>query len=331
MALTRRDVLAGTAALPLVAQLGLRPGTAQAAAAMQIATGVDPGFAPFYLLSQTDIMKKRGVDVAVTTGPSGGAAVPFVIGGQANAAMASSLPGIRTHLISPKVVCVAQMVSYDQYFGIVSVKEVRSLKDLAGKKIGVETGSASEMMWRRALEHEKLDPKDFAAGIVPIEPPEMIAALERGQIDAFSCWEPWLTRAVLKLPNAKILLTNEHIFQDVGYVYMNRDWIEANKKESLAFMGGLHDAYMMIKNEPENVLKIVVEYLKLPEPLVKELMTKVTFSYKLDQQSYDQSKAVADAMLADGRLKKPFDFNAWFYPELMAKVDPKAVSLPANM
>ncbi|MFG1357954.1 ABC transporter substrate-binding protein [Xanthobacter pseudotagetidis] len=331
MSLTRRNFLAAGAALPLITQIGLGSTIAKAAPAMRIATGVDPGFAPFYLLSQTDIMKKRGVELELTTGPSGGATVPFVIGGQANAAMASSLPGIRTHLVSPKVVCVAQMISYDRFFGIVSVKEVGSLKDLAGKKIGVETGSASELMWRRALEHHKLDAKDFTSGIVPIEPPEMIAALERGQIDAFSCWEPWLTRAVQKLPNAKILLTNEDIFQDVGYVYMNRDWIEANKKESLAFMGGLHDAYLMIRNDPDKVLKVIVDYLKLPEPLVKELLTKVTFSYKLDQQSYNQSKAVVDAMLADGRLKKPFDYKAWFYPELMAQVDPKAVSLPANM
>lgn len=328
MSLTRRNFLAAGAALPLIAR-GALP--SEAASTIQIATGVDPGFAHFYLVSQTDIMKKRGLNVVLTTGPSGGAAVPFVIGGQANAAMASSLAGVRTHLVSSKVVCVAQTVSYDRFFGIVSVKDVASVKDLAGRKIGVETGSASELMWRRTLEHYKLDPKQFQAGIVPIEPPEMIAALERGQVDAFSCWEPWLSRAVQKLPNTKILQTNEGILQDVGYCYMNRDWIEANKKDAIAFMGGMQDALAMIRDEPAKAQQVIVDYLKLPEALVKELMTKVTFSLKLDQQSYDQSKSVADAMLADGRLKTPFDYSAWFYPDLLREVDPKAVALPEKM
>src|SRR5262245_45598984 len=108
MSITRRNFLAASAALPFVA----RPSIGHAASSVRIATGVDPGFAPFYLLGQTEIMKKRGVAIDLTTGPSGGATVPFVVGNQSNASMASSLAGIRTHLVSQKVLCVAQTVSY---------------------------------------------------------------------------------------------------------------------------------------------------------------------------------------------------------------------------
>ena len=35
-------------------------------------------------------------------------------------------------------------------------------------------------------------PKDYT--VVNVEPPEMLAAIQRGNIDAFAVWEPWLSR-----------------------------------------------------------------------------------------------------------------------------------------
>ncbi len=47
-------------------------------------------------------------------------------------------------------------------------------------------GSGSEVFWLAAVNKLKLDPKDYK--IVQVEAPEMVAALERGDIDAYSAW-----------------------------------------------------------------------------------------------------------------------------------------------
>lgn len=327
MPMTRRSLLSAGAAVALAA--GSRP--VRAATTMRIATGVDPGFAQFYLATQPAMMQAQGLAIELSTGPSGGATIPLLIGGDANASEAAVLAGIRTHLLSPQIVAVAQAVSYDNWYGIVSLKTIDTVAALKGKKIGIAPGTASETMWRRTLLHYQLDPKDFAAGIVQIDPPEMLAAIERGDVDAFCSWEPWLSKTVLQLPKTHILQTNQGIMLDVGFIYMNRSWIETHRDTALRFMRVMQVATKLLHDDPAKAKEVVGAYLKLPPQLVDALMPKLGFELKLDQQSYDQTKAVVQDIAASGKLKQPFDYAAWFYPDLLRSVDPAAVSLPATL
>jgi ABC-type nitrate/sulfonate/bicarbonate transport system substrate-binding protein len=294
---------------------------------MRIATGVDPGFAHFYVATQAGILKKQGLDVELVTGSSGGATVPLLIGGESTASMSAALAGIRNHVIDDRIVAVAQVVAYDKWYGVVASKNIATTADLKGKKIGIAVGTASETMWNGLLAHEKFDAKSFAGELVPVEPPEMLAALERGDIDAFSSWEPWLTRTKLAVQGSHILQSNDGIFLDVGFIYMNRDWIEANKEKAVAFMKGMVESTKLINENPAEAQKIVSAYLQLPPALTAELMPKLTFSLKLDAQSYDQTKLIVDGLKASGSLKKDFNYKSWFYPDLLRSVDPSRVSL----
>jgi ABC-type nitrate/sulfonate/bicarbonate transport system substrate-binding protein len=47
----------------------------------------------------------------------------------------------------------------------------------------------------------KLNPADYT--VVNVEAPEMVAALERGNIDAYAVWEPWVTRGLAAVKNTK--------------------------------------------------------------------------------------------------------------------------------
>ena len=57
----------------------------------------------------------------------------------------------------------------------------------------------------------------------------MLAAIERGDIDAFAVWEPWPTRTLEAVKGTKILQDAEGIYNNINFVYMNRGWIEQNR------------------------------------------------------------------------------------------------------
>jgi ABC-type nitrate/sulfonate/bicarbonate transport system substrate-binding protein len=301
-------------------------------AKMTIATGVDPGFSHFYVVTLAEVGKKFGLDLQLKTGPSGGASVPLVISNQSNASMSAVLAGINNHLVDKNVVAVAQVVTYDKYFGVVSLKSIKSIDQLKGKKIGITKGTASETLWAEILKHDKLDAKEFAGGVVNVEAPEMLAALERGDIQAFSGWEPWLSRTVLALDKTHILRTNEGVLLDLGFIYMNRGWIEKNRDAAVRFMKAMVATTEFIKNKPDETKKIVGKLLNLSPALMDQLMSKLTFYLKLDQQSYDLTKVHIEQLVQKGRLKPgEFDYGKWFYADLLKAAAPERVALPPNM
>lgn len=299
---------------------------------MTIATGVDPGFSHFYVATQTDILKNQGLDVNLKTGPSGGATIPLLIGDQSNASMAASFAGINNHLADPDIVAVAQVVAYDKWYGVVATSGIKTVQDLKGKRIGITKGTASETMWQALLKHFNLNYNEYSKNIVYVEAPEMLAAIERGNIDAFVNWEPWMSRTVLGVPGTHILVTNEGILHDVGFIYMNRKWIEKNKETAIKFMKGMVETTAFINKKPEETKKIVGKYLNLPPKLMDELLPKLTFSTKLGKQALAQTKTVIGQLIAKGRLKKgEFDYSKWFYPDLLKAVNPALVTLPDKM
>ncbi|MEO8848860.1 MAG: ABC transporter substrate-binding protein [Casimicrobiaceae bacterium] len=299
---------------------------------MVIATGVDPGFSIFYVAKLGGFLERNGIDVDLRTGSSGGAMIPLLISNSSNASMSAAFAGISNHLKDPNIVAVAQVLRYDRWYGVVAKNDIKSLADLKGKKVGVSLGTASESIWYDSLKHAKLDPNDFKSSIVNVEAPEMVAAIERGDVQAFAAWEPWLSRTVLNVPNTRILSDNIGAVQDVAFIYMNRKWIEANRDTALRFMKAMNEANNFINTEPAKTKQMVGKMLNLPANLMDAMMPKVTFTLVLGQDSYFVTHRIVDQLIAQGKLKAgEFDYGNWFYPDLLKAVNPAAVTLPAGM
>src|SRR3954463_15674213 len=154
---------------------------------MTIATGVDPAFSQFYVTKEGGLFEKNGLDVTINTGPSGSAMVPFLVNNQVNAAYGSDLAGVINHQVDPNIVAVADGTYLVKWLSVIG-RNVADLDSLKGKKIGIAMGTGSEIFWRRVLEKKNLKLTDFT--MVNVEAPEMLAAVERGDIDGFAVWEP---------------------------------------------------------------------------------------------------------------------------------------------
>jgi len=299
---------------------------------MTIATGVDPGFSIFYVAKLGGFLEKNGLDVDLRTGPSGGAMVPLLISDASQASMSAAFAGISNHLKDPNVVAVAQMLRYDRWYGIVAKSDIKSLADLKGKKVAISLGNASESYWYDALKRAKLNADEFKSAMVNVEAPEMVAAIERGNVQAFSAWEPWLSRTVLNVPNTKVLVDDIGMVQDVGFIYMNRKWIEGNRNTAVKFMRAMKEANDFINKEPEKTKEMVGKMLNLPKNMLDSMMPKITFTLVLGNDSYAITKRIVDQQITLGRVKPgQFDYSKWFYPDLLRAVDPSAVTLPAKM
>jgi ABC-type nitrate/sulfonate/bicarbonate transport system substrate-binding protein len=308
--------------LVLAALLCTDPSWAQTK--MTIATGVDPVFSAYYVAQQEGLFKKHGLDVRINTGPSGSAMVAFLVNGQIESAFGSEIAGVANHNLDPNVVVVAQATRLVRWIAVVG-RNVDTLDQLKGKKVGIARGSGGEVFWLAMIDKLKLNPADYT--VVNVEAPEMVAALERGNIDAYAVWEPWVTRGLAAIKNTKVLRTQEGILEQGVYVYMNRGWIQKNPAPAEAFIRALVDATDLIKHDRKRAAKDVSDFLKNLDPaMVEQLMAKLTFEMELSDFTVNLFRLAEAQLKAQGKLAKPLDWSGFIYPELMRKVLPAKVN-----
>jgi len=308
----------------LLAAVLLWTGAVSAQTKMTIATGVDPVFSAYYVAQEAGLFKKHGLDVRINTGPSGSAMVSFLVNNQIDSAFGSEIAGVSNHNLDPNVVVVAQATRLVRWIAVVG-RNIDSLDQLKGKKVGIARGSGGEVFWLAMLEKLKLNPADYT--VVNVEAPEMVAALERGNIDAYAVWEPWVTRGLGAVKNTKVLRDQEGILEQGVYIYMNRDWIQKNPGPAQAFIRALVDATEIINKDRKRAAKHVSDFLKnLDPPLVEQLMTKLRFEMVFDDFTVSMFRLAETQLKQQGKLTKPLDYGAFLYPDLMRKVLPAKVN-----
>jgi NitT/TauT family transport system substrate-binding protein len=318
----RRHLLAAAsasaAALPL-------PAFAQnAPIRMTIATGVDPSFAPYYVAREGGFFQRNGLEVTVNTGPSGSAMIAFLVGNQINSAYGAEQAGVSAHLVDQNVVAVCEGTALLRWISVLG-RNVESMEALKGKRVGVARGTGSETFWLSVVSRLNLNPADYT--IVNVEAPEMVAALERGNIDAFAVWEPWPTRALRAISGTKILLSNEQIQIVRNYVYMNKGWAEQNAEATQRFMRSLVQAQEFCASNPAEAAQQVSRFLRLDRALVAELMTKVEYKMNLTSDSVANIQLAIDQLRGMNRLSREVTPAQVIWPGALQAVAPDRVRI----
>jgi ABC-type nitrate/sulfonate/bicarbonate transport system substrate-binding protein len=321
-----RRIAVGITGLAAGVWLAIAGVAAQSLVKMTIATGVDPAFSQFYVAKEAGLFEKNGLDVTINTGPSGSAMVPFLINNQVQAAYGSDLAGVINHNIDNNVVAVADGTYLVKWLSVVG-RNVDSLDGLKGKKIGIAKGTGSEIFWNRVIEKKKLNTADYT--IVDVEAPEMLAAIERGDIDGFATWEPWPTRTLMAVKGTKIVQDAEGIYNNINFVYMNRGWIEQNQATAEKFIRALIEANDLIGNDRPAAAKMVAKFLKMPLELATELMPKVEFDMTWTDRAVATIKVAEEQLTKQKKLKAPLDYTKYVYSDLIKKVRPENVMITA--
>lgn len=298
---------------------------AQSGMKMTIGTGADPSLAQFYVAYASGIFKKNGLDVELKIGSSGSAMVPLLINSQIQAALGAEQAGIQTHNLDSSIVVVGEQMLAPRYIAIVG-RDLADLDAMKGKKVGVALGTASEVFWRALLEKKNLNVKDYT--VINLEPPEMLAALERRDVDAISTWEPWTSRILAGVSGAKVLTLNEGIIVPRNYVYVNKKWAEANPAAMKAFMLSMVEATKMLNDQPGEAAKYVAKTLKLDEKFAAQLLTRVDFVMRLRPDAIEHLKVIERRIAESGKLTKPVDYKQYIWSAPLAGVSPKDVVEP---
>lgn len=92
---------------------------------------------------------------------------------------------------------------------IVAKPGIETVKDLKGKKIGVEVGFVDHLLLLKALEANGMTEKDVTLVNVPTQ--ETPKAFASGDVDAIAAWQPNSGQALKAVPGSKAIYTSSNV------------------------------------------------------------------------------------------------------------------------
>jgi NitT/TauT family transport system substrate-binding protein len=237
------------------ALLGLFVMSDLAAAQSKVTIAVGGGaclcYLPTVLAKQLGEFDKAGIAAELVDLKGGSDALRAVIGGSAD--VVSGYFDHCVNLAAKKQELVAFVV-YDRYPGLVLVvspkhtAEINSIKDLAGKKVGVSApGSSTDFFLKYLLKKEGLDPTSASVIGVGLGA-TAVAAMEQGQIDAAVMLDPSVTVLQGSHPDLRILSDTRSQKDTLavfggeypgGALYSTAAWVKSHEKEVQAMTNAI--------------------------------------------------------------------------------------------
>ncbi|MCA6111224.1 ABC transporter substrate-binding protein [Bradyrhizobium cenepequi] len=282
---------------------------AQSKVTIAVGGGACLCYLPTVLAKQLGEYEKAGLAVELVDLKGGSDALKAVLGGSADV-----VSGYFDHCVNlaAKRQELQAFVVYDRYPGLVLVvspkhtSEINSIKDLAGKKVGVSApGSSTDFFLKYLLKKNGLDPAGASVIGVGLGA-TAVAAMEQGQIDAAVMLDPAVTVLQGGHPDLKILsdTRTQHDTLAVfggeypgGALYSTAAWVKSHEKEAQALTNAILATLAWIhSHSPEDIMA------KMPEQMVgknKELyLAALKNTIPMYSQTGKMDPKGADAVLA---------------------------------
>jgi NitT/TauT family transport system substrate-binding protein len=234
--------------LALIALLG---GAASANVTIAVGGAGCLCYLPTVLAEQLGEYKKAGVEVEIVNFKGGSQSLTAVLGGSADV-----VSGYYDHCVNlaAKDQQLQAFVVYDRYPGLVlgvsprHAGEINTVKDLAGKKVGVSApGSSTDFFLKYVLAKNNVDPDSVAVIGIGLEA-TAVAAMEQGSVDAAVMLDPTPTLLRAKSPGLKLLVDTRTQDSTLslfggeypgGALYTRGDWIARHETETQALTNAI--------------------------------------------------------------------------------------------
>ncbi|HEY9454104.1 MAG TPA: ABC transporter substrate-binding protein [Bradyrhizobium sp.] len=282
---------------------------AQSKVTIAIGGGACLCYLPTVLARQLGEYEKAGLAVELVDLKGGSDALKAVLGGSADV-----VSGYFDHCVNlaAKKQELQSFVIYDRYPGLVLVvspkhtNDIKSIKDLAGKKVGVSApGSSTDFFLKYLLKKNGLDPTSAAVIGVGLGA-TAVAAMQQGQIEAAVMLDPSVTVLQGSHPDLKILADTRTQKDTLalfggeypgGALYTTTAWIKSHEKEVQALTNAIVNTLAWIHSHSAEEIMA-----KMPEEMVgknKELyLAALKNTIPMYSETGKMDPKGADAVLA---------------------------------
>ena len=290
-----------TAGMPAAAQ-------AQAKGEVQVRIGYQKDGTLTLLKGRSTLEKRlaeQGVGVKWTEFPAGPVLLEGLNVGSIDFGTVGEAPPIFAQAAGANLVYVGNEPASPASEAIVVPKgsSLRTLADLKGKKVALNKGSNVHYLLLKALEKAGVAYADIQPVFLP--PADARAAFERGSVDAWAIWDPFLAAAEKQL-GARVLADGKGLVANYQFYLASRTYAEKNPEILRIVLDEVAKVDDWGRSNPDEVATILAAQTGLGKDVVALAASR--YAYGVKPVSVDviaSQQRVADAFSGLKLIPKP--------------------------
>lgn len=182
-------------------------------------------------------------------------------------------------------------------FSSIVSREYARLDELRGRKVGYSPGSSSHLVLMRGLKAARMTDQDVQ--LVTLEPADMPDALERGDVAAFSAWEPTPSIALARNPKNRAIYKG----MSTDWVVMPRGWTQSQAGAALALTASYVRSINWMRQSRAHVLAgarwVLADgqgFTGVPSKLALDKVVEIAYKDLLDVPGAPSIPSMVDGM-----------------------------------
>jgi len=180
---------------------------------------------------------------------------------------------------------------------------IKSVAELKGKKVALNKGSNVNYLLVKALEKAGLKYSDIQPVYLP--PADARAAFERGAVDAWVIWDPFLA-AVEHQSGARLLQDGKGLVNNYSYYLAERGYAQSQPKVIQALFEDTQAQAVTLKGNIKAAAAVIAPLQGLAPEIVEKSLTRYQFGVKpLTPAVAAEQQKIADTFHGLGLIPSP--------------------------
>lgn len=196
---------------------------------------------------------------------------------------------------------------------------IKSIADLKGKKIGNLPNSIHDILLREELRKANLKLEEVT--LIRLAPADMPAALQRGDVDAFSGNEPNSTQVVMAGYGRVVMYPYDNPVGTINVGVLSSERIVKNKADMLRVWAQAHaKATEELSKNPDQWADLVAKEWGYDRNATRRSMDNIELKWQMDERFMSQMAAFADRLRGLGVIQSVPDLNKLVVREFVGQV-----------
>ncbi|UUS60751.1 MULTISPECIES: sulfonate ABC transporter substrate-binding protein [unclassified Acinetobacter] len=240
-------------------------------------------------------LKSQGVNIKWVEFPAGPQLLEGLNVGSVSFGEVGEAPPIFAQAAQTDLVYIANQPAVPKAEALIVQKDsaIHSIQDLKGKRVALNKGSNVHYLLLKLLEANQLKFSDI--NVVYLPPADARAAFEKGAVDAWVIWDPFLSAAEHQL-NARTIANGENLVKNYQFYLADRKFAQENPKVLQAVVNELNLTTQWVSKNQDEAAKLLegktglgLDVLKTSISRLGNQVTPITAQVAQEQQQ------VADA------------------------------------
>jgi sulfonate transport system substrate-binding protein len=180
---------------------------------------------------------------------------------------------------------------------------IQSVADLKGKRVVLNKGANVHYLLVQALAAAGLGPKDIQPVYLP--PADARAAFERGSVDAWAIWDPFLT-AAQAATGARVVTDATGLAPNHQYFLARRDFTAAHPQLVNDVLDEINKTDQWAAVHQHEVALLLAPRTGLTVPVLDIALSRLGYGVtRLDDETIQGQQRIADSFFQLGLIPKP--------------------------